>query len=474
MILGESYFNPVDFFAYLFPWPARSYQEDMLLEDKEHICCASARGVGKSILIESDVLYTARHNPGKEGLITAPNAPHLKPLFEKILQRMYGSVLLRKSANRVIRSPEYFIQFRNGFKLHGRIAGTSGGQTLLGLHVDFLWVDEGQLYMPAATTQLQGCINPDCIMKIFGVPNGVRDSYLYKCTVDPDFKQYKIEKWKDPTWNEKIASRLRRIYGGENSQGWINQIRADWGSMAHLTFPERHWRKCLIEVADYDPLILEGPEVDLRIERLRLVNPPLNSVIELSGDAGYDPDPSIIGIWARRDGISTLIQKLILRKVSYSKQATFYNELAKFYNAGFVAVDAGGPGRSICLDLSDERLFPKKSYVPVAVNFGGRVKTAEDDQGKDITEKVKFFSTLKLQERFEDNTIKFSKNDLQIEIEVQESTQMKVSDGTYVYNENPDHNLAMMRAYAVAPWIIDASRVIKAVGNRPCFGTVEL
>jgi len=330
------------------------------------------------------------------------------------------------------------------------------------------------LYMPQATEQLQGCLNLDCIIKIFGVPNGVRESYLYKCSVDPDYDQYKIPKFLDPSWCEATANRLRRIYGGENSQGWQNQVLANWGSLAHLTFPERHWRKCLVDVADYEPLIITGPDAELGIDYLRLASVPNNSSISISGDAGYDPDPSIIGIWAKRGEVSTLIHKIILQKISYSKQATFYDTLARYYDANFVAVDAGGAGRSILLDLDDEKLFPNKNYKVAAINFGGKVITEKKDDGKEIKEKTKFFSTLQLQSLFESGKIIFSKNDLQIEEEVHQSTQSKLADGTYIYNEDPDHNLAMIRCYTIAPWVLEQTNVIKKIGSRPCFGTVDI
>lgn len=871
IIIGESLGNPVDFFSFVLLHKARDYQEDMLLEE-DNICCASARGVGKSWTIRGNVLYTAYHNPDKEGLLTAPNAAHLKPLFEKIIGDVYNSPMLRRYVKRVLRSPDYYIEFSNGFKLQGRIAGTSGGTNVLGLHVDFVWIDEGQLYTQQPTEQLQGCMNEGCIIRIFGVPNGVRDSYLYKCTVDPHFKQFVIEKWKDPTWNPAMADRLERIYGGKNSQGWQNQVcfapgtsvivddmfckniediktgdlvishtgnintvanvmsrkyngelikikssgdyreylltpehpvyavkmvkcgnrgkeyygrcsvgcnhkcchkyykkykpewiraeeltrydsivfpinllkkdvesikvsdyinrkcfkfgnkiyshryakkkcdagkgygiysindeikidrdfyillgyylaegsnggggvqfafnvkeyayiqdvcriikkifgiecrvvssykdhcsrviigskllleffenicgkgarnkgiyykdflydnRSDgildgflrgdghwrknrvigttvseklvnqlnilarsfgmessisrneqkeglilgrevkknpfcykinipykhsngmvlsnndiyiaiksinnvpykgkvynlevekdnsyvlpigsvhncalWGSLSHLTFPERHWRPCMVEVENYDPVIIDAEEgFKLSTDNIRLpfIQPSIQ--VSISMDAGYDPDPSIIGIWVKTAGFTKLVHKLVLRKVSYTEQAIFLDQLARYYNAWFVAVDVGGPGRTVYLDLSSEKLFINKPYVPVSVNFGSRVATAKDLEGHEITEKVKFFSTLQMQALFEVKKLLLPNNDLAIEQEVLASTQTKASDGTYIYNEVPDHNLAMIRAQVVAPWIINSDKIVAESGSsEPCIGLVD-
>jgi len=479
-ILGESYFDPIDFFGFLFPWAARYYQEDMLLQrfDKsiQNICCASARGVGKSIFIEGDVLFTQRHNPGKEGLITAPNAAHLRPLFEKIIQRIYSSPLLRKSVKRVLRSPDYFIRFKNGYELNGRIAGTSG-TTVLGLHVDHVWVDEGQLYMREPTEQLQGCLNPEHVIKIFGVPNGNRDSYLYKCSIDDDYAQYKIEKWNDPTWSEKMKQRLLKLYGGDNSQGWKNQVCAEWGGLTHMTFPERHWRPCMIEIPNYEQLILEGKKNKpgaVKFEDLKLPAVPLDAKIGISADIGYDPDPTVIGVWLEKDGISKLFFKMLVRRISFTNQAKLLHMLGKHFHASFVSVDAGGAGRSVILDLFDDNICEEKTYRPVEVNFASRVKTSENEEGHAITEKVKFFSTLQMQLGFEDKKLLLPKDDVAIEREVHESTQMRANDGTYVYNEHPDHNLAMIRTYVIAPFIMDASRVVKASTMRPAFGLVNM
>jgi len=474
IIIGESLGNPIDFFSFILLHKARDYQEDMLLEEG-HMCCSSARGVGKTWTIRGNVLYVAYHNPEKEGLLTAPNAAHLKPLFEKIIGDVYNSPMLRRYVKRVLRSPDYYIEFSNGFKLHGRIAGTSGGTNVLGLHVDFVWVDEGQLYTQQPTEQLQGCMNEGCVIRIFGVPNGVRESYLYKCTVDPHFKQFAIQKWKDPTWNHAMSDRLERIYGGKNSQGWQNQVMALWGSLSHLTFPERHWRPCMVELPDYDPVIIDSEEgFQLTTDNIRLpfIQPSLQ--VSISMDAGYDPDPSIIGIWVKTEGFTKLIHKIVLRKVNYTDQSIFLDALARYYNAWFIAVDVGGPGRTVYLDLSSEKLFVDKPYVPVSVNFGARVATAKDMEGHEITEKVKFFSTLQMQSLFEGKKLLLPKNDLAIEQEILASTQTKAADGTYIYNEVPDHNLAMIRAQVVAPWIINSEKIVQESGSQgPCIGLLS-
>jgi hypothetical protein len=471
IIIGESLGNPVDFFSFVLLHQARDYQEDILLE-AGNLCCASSRGIGKTWSIRGNVLYVAYHNPDKEGLITAPNAAHLKPLFEKIIGDIYNSPMLRRYVKRVLRSPDYYIEFSNGFKLHGRIAGTSGGTNVLGLHVDFLWVDEGQLYTQQPTEQLQGCLNEGCVIRIFGVPNGVRDSYLYKCSIDPHFKQFVIPKFSDPTWNQTMSDRFERIFGGKHSQGWQNQILALWGSLSHLTFPERHWRSCMVEVENYDPVIIDAEEgFKLSTDNIRLPFIQPSVQVSISMDAGYDPDPSIIGIWTKLDGAIKLVHKIVLRKVSYTEQAIFLDQLARYYNAWFVAVDVGGPGRTVYLDLSSEKLFINKPYVPVSVNFGSRVVTAKDLEGREITEKVKFFSTLQMQTLFEVKKLLLSKNDLAIEQEVLASTQTKASDGTYIYNEIPDHNLAMIRAQVIAPWIINSDKIVVELGNsEPCIG----
>jgi len=260
----EGLFNPVVFFNIFIPEferkvkLSRDYQDKVLLDIDKNIVIKAGRKVGKTTILESDILQTILLNPNKSALITTPNKAHIDPLFNRIINFLNSNKLFKSMIKRCIRSPEYMIEFSNGFVLYGRIAGTSKGTGLLSLHIDFLYVDEAQLYIGQALDQLQGCMNTGCRVRIFGVPNGLRNSYLSKAFEYKEFCKYVISRLQDPTFTEKERNRLITVYGGENSIAYRNQVLAEDNIAQQSTFNPKYFTKCFIDISEYDIVQIDG------------------------------------------------------------------------------------------------------------------------------------------------------------------------------------------------------------------------
>ena len=225
-LLVEGLSNPISFFDCFMPEihkdveMARNYQIDCLLDRTKTSITKAARGVGKTTSLESDVLQTMLLNPKKEGLLTTPNKAHIDPLWNRITTFIRSHPFWNSFVTRIVKSDTYSIETRNGFILHGRISGSSKGSSVLSLHVDFLWVDESQLYMGTGLDQLQGCLKADCRIRIYGVPNGMKKGYLSIAYNDPKVpasSKHVITKFQDPMFTEEeqkaYTSKLREILG---------------------------------------------------------------------------------------------------------------------------------------------------------------------------------------------------------------------------------------------------------------------
>lgn len=109
-------------------------------------------------IINQDILYPET----KEMLLTTNNQAQLEPIQGRLITRLTTSPLLKPFLeNRINRSLGVF-DFRFGdlqFLLRTRIAGSTGAQNLVGLHLPQVNIDEGQLYTMQAWNQLSPAIN---------------------------------------------------------------------------------------------------------------------------------------------------------------------------------------------------------------------------------------------------------------------------------------------------------------------------
>jgi len=387
---------------------------------------------------------------------------------------------------RNVRSPNYTMVAKNGFILHGRISGTSKGTGLLSLHVDFSWVDEAQLYMGIGLDQLQGCFKPKCKIRIFGVPNGIRKGYLHIASNDPripESSKHKITRFQDPTFTEEENQRLIRIYGGPNSQSYVNQVLGEDGVSTKKTFNPMYYNKCFVKLPEYEIFEYNGKKIkesEIKEKDLELPLAPPSAVrIDLTGDLGFNPDPTVIGMWyTDEEERGFLMCKFVLYNVRYTRQVKFFDTIARMCGAKNVAIDIGGPGQTVYLDLSSSENFPDKTYFPIGVDFRANIvigtKIEKDERGYpttvDVKENQKYYSTIMMDTAFEKKKIILPSQDFELFDEVDSSTKFKTSKGTYSYS-GIDHNLDMIRCYELIELM---SKEFKPIDTGPKWGFLDI
>jgi len=469
-IFIEGFLDPISFFEVFWsrpnePWITKPSQENMLLDKSDNISCRAGRSIGKTEAITTENLQRALLNPNKESLLSTPRKAHISPLMDRLLNRIEIDEFLNACLVQKRSSPVYMYRFANGHLLHGRIAGASGGESVLSLHVDYATVDEAQLYLKRETEQLQGVFKPNCKIRVIGVPNGIRSSYLFQANSDPSFSHHHYKKSDDPFWTEKEKERLLRIYGGENSQIWKNQVEGEFGLPAQKGFI--NWEGCLIKMSDYQVSSLDDERGREGIEDLigkLSFSEPKNKPekARISFDYGYSPDPTIIGIWLYYQNIPRLGGKVIMTSVAPSKQAKILDYIARYFNAEVISGDAGGAGLSIILDLKDDIKFPNKNYQVIPVIFQAIIEIGEDGRPiKDKSEReyqktfkfaAKEFSSIQLQERFNKKLIELPEDDYEIEREMDEATRIVTEKGDIKY-VGVDHYLDMIRCLILSDYL---------------------
>src|SRR5690606_29382770 len=132
------------------------------------------------------------------------------------------------------RTPSWMFRFTNGFVLWGRIAGPRG-TNFQGMHVDWQIIDEAQEMTESAWAELLQALNGEGIRWVYGVPNGLRNTY-YRMTQDQTAEQYNWPSSLNPVFTPAKDAELARLYGGRTSPGYIHRVLGQHGTPAHAVF----------------------------------------------------------------------------------------------------------------------------------------------------------------------------------------------------------------------------------------------
>lgn len=477
LLFIEDYLDPIrkpsvflsDFFHDEF-WLNRDYQEDMILDNGKQVAIRCARGVGKSESLKQiliDIILDPE-NYNKEGLLTTPNQAHLETIWGGIERAFLGdkyltTLISKQYGGKSVRSPDYLMEFSNGFRLHGRIASASKGINLYGLHVDYVLIDEAELFGEDETNQLQGCLNSGATIILAGIPLGIQTSYLYKAAHDDEFSSHEINKFKDPTFTQKEHEKLIKIYGGKQSQTYLNQILALEGNPARRTFPPEYFRQCLYKKANYKSFELGQKDIE-KFSFMELPSiPKSDGRVNLGIDCGYSPDPTEMLFF---DGDNNLFLRIHLNAVKYPTQAELFHDIATYYNVDRMSIDNGHAGKAVVQYMQE---YKDVCYTVIPVEFGGSIvvgvkKDPKTGKKVEIKERIKPYSTTLLRQEFENKDIGIPMNEYKVIMEVENSTCSTGRGGQMVFSEPEDHCLSAMRCHVIGPKLLPHETKKKTVG----------
>jgi hypothetical protein len=283
----------------------------------------------------------------------------------------------------------------------------------------------------------------------------MRKGYLSVAYNDPSIpasSKHKITRFQDPSFGPEEDGRLQRIYGGKNSQAYLNQVLAEDGVATQKTFNPYIFNRCFVQLPAYEIFEYDGrkmKESQLNEDKLILPEIPAEAVqVDMSADLGFHPDPTVIGIWITDNSRSVLHCKIMLYNITYTRQAKFINTIAESLKVRNVSLDVGGPGQTVYLDLNNDAIYPGKSYNVLPVDFRMSLPVGATKQGEIIKENAKCHATTLIGKAFENKAILLPSQDLQLYDEVDSSTQYRTNRGTYTY-VGIDHHLDMMRCFVL-------------------------
>lgn len=217
-----------------------------------------------------------------------------------------------------------------------------------GLHVPKIIIDEGQLYMHTAYTQLLPALNQwERNIQLFaaGVPNGLQNSALYITSVKtPRFKWYRVPSPNNPYFSKEDYLDALRRYGGEESNEFQQLVLGKHGQAALSVISRDQMTQLPYEFYTFryqDADNARGKSFKDILDRPLLKE---YDALVAGIDTGFT-DPTIISVLGQKKGIWYYLLRYKLQRILFPMQEEIIDWLDNFYKFDKIAIDAGAGGK---------------------------------------------------------------------------------------------------------------------------------
>lgn len=410
------------------PWECRAYQRASLESRAPRKIHCDGRDVGKTTEIEIIACWAMMHCPGSEMLIATQCENHLYPIMHRITRRLQN---VPEFANRMVESrqtPGWHFRFNNGFVLWGRIAGPRG-INFQGLHVDWQIVDEAQEMSESAWAELYQSLNGDGIRWVYGVPNGLRNTF-HRMTELPGVELHRWSSKLNPEFTDAKDTELAQLYGGRSSPGYRHRVLGEHGEPAHAVFSLEDYLACVDHALPVHDLVLRESEP------LALSFGFPKCDYYLGCDLGYARDPSEFVIYRNEPPHLTNVLRLRLENVSYARQHDILLELDSLCHFRGIGIDAGSNGRAVAHHL--QALGNEWCEKVHSFEFGGTTLLPELPDGTQPRRRTKELMTQLLQQRMAERSLRFPAIPDR-EAQYASHTYATSASGLVVYTKGNDH-----------------------------------
>ena len=383
-------------------WKVRPYQRDSLCSYSSRKLLQCGRDVGKTAEIEIFLIWASMCYENREGLLAVQLENHLVPTMERIISRIQDVPDFASSLISIQRKPSYRLVFKNKFILWGKIAGPRGAN-FQNTHVDFCCIDEGQNMADIAWGELYQAINHGGWQWVYGVPNGIRNQF-YRLSNE----KIEIHNWPstiNPDFTEERRQELIRLYGGEDSPGYIHQVLGLHGAPAEGVFDADAYTECVERSLEHFDIVLKKSDLEEfdYTEIFNLPKPPEAQAFFFGADLGYAQDPTEIVGWYSTGSKLAAFLRVSFRGVPYNLQQEVIFHLYKKYRFAAMGIDRGASGQAVIDNLIAEHpemgnVIMRGSDGGYGYAFGSNFLVGYNDDGVPQFRPIKQFMTDLLKE----------------------------------------------------------------------------
>lgn len=260
------------------PYNLWDYQKESLVYPGHTIHKCGAE-VGKSREILAKGMFKAFTVNNGSGLTGAPQQTHLDEIIEMVTDQLDWNPDLAAELIKHKKHPHHRFKFANGFKWYFRPSGHDG-EAYRGVHVrTFAQKDEAAKddHVKQWSEFFRAC-KPGCIIGIYSVPDGRRDTEFYRLSKIAEgnitqeeeleidsFKaaaghikeiKFRIFKWSKelmppPYWTPARKKFFIDFYNGEDSPDYKHNVKGEDGDPANSVFPWQQLKYCIKDIPEF-------------------------------------------------------------------------------------------------------------------------------------------------------------------------------------------------------------------------------
>lgn len=409
-------------------WNVRPYQRASLESQSLRKVHCDGRDVGKTAEIELIAAWATTTQANRQMLIATQCENHLFPLMHRIVRRIQETPQLMGNLVEFRRSPSWYLRFRNGFELWGRLSGPRG-VNFQGLHVDWQIVDEAQEMTDAAWGEMLQALNAGGRRWVYGVPNGLRNTF-YRMSQESSYEKHNWPSSLHPDYDDVKDAELARLYGGRDSPGYIHRVLGQHGAPEHAVFRLDDYLACIDDSLPKNWILLEeGEEFE----------PPASvegGEYYLGCDLGYARDPSEFVVYRSEPPHLVHVLRVHLSGVNYARQQTVIEAMDYVYDFRGIGIDAGNNGRAVSHNLM--ALGETWCEKVRAFEFGATIELEPMPDGQPQRRPAKQFMTELLERRLAEHTIVLPR-DPERESQYASQTYSIGPTGRVQYSKGNDH-----------------------------------
>lgn len=375
-------------------------QKLMFCDEADRVCLCTSRKIAKTIHLEALIFQEGITNDNKvggvdEALFFTPRDSHLAPVMDRIWSRWRRTPLLSMMIRVDKRGETPILEFYSGLRWLFRLEGVSGSDVnMVGIRAKIIAGDEEAFGNHANhRSRLQTAL-PGCRWTYAGVPNGVRNTPFYEIdqtAMGRSWSKHKYPTYINPIYQSPEAKqKLIEDYGGEETQGYKNNVLGEWGEEMVSSFPPGS-----IAIRAAAPYFLREisnvSDDDLQqLGRIVGIGSVRCEKFALGWDYGYSPDPSeLTGAYTMGNDEWQCYFRLTMRRVPLPHQAKIINYIiGHVFSGQFIGISGDHSGGMQTLQLLD----PERAQFYVWANPGGstpeQMVTKVDAEGRQTVEAV--------------------------------------------------------------------------------------
>lgn len=344
--------------------------------------CGRAIGKTASIILRGWV-FPIQH-PGAEMIVTAPEAIHLKPLTDRIEDRIRETrlthELLPKGRTDGINHRPFSVSFMNGAKILGRIPQRDG-KGVKGAHPLRLEQDESQDYPTAGWLELIETLRhgeKGAQWRAHGVSRGVHDEFYRHSQDGSGWSVWRLTGMHRPTWSDAERKDKIEAYGSRDSPDYKRNILGVHGDATNPLFVLHRLMKCVDD--DLGSEYNTDVYYNLRLAEDNVDGAPIEQSVDFPAshrdwsdfwcgmDVGMTNHPSEILIFGeettgKKKTALRLLTRINMQRISSADQRRVIKMIFDFYNPRRFAMDRGGLGLPVYQDLHEEMPDEKSRIV---------------------------------------------------------------------------------------------------------------